>query len=371
MCGTQFELPAELHAHQASHRHNLLPVAAASSASSTAADSSASVVAVEPPRRFHCAHCGRVFTSWASCHQHVASRRGRHGRFCAYSTVDLPPCTHAVHPHDADPGMSMTVAVYRNDATAGDPSVLRSVIPPLPVTPTAPHTAWCGLISRRPYMEDYNTETTIAVPAGLVDPAQRGSGTYVKAQYYAVFDGHLGVHAASYASRHLHRAIERALAAAGAGPAPNASMPEGDAATRFRGPLVSAFHSVDEGFRTRFAGDQSGSTATVALLMPPVARTRHRLVVLASVGDSRGVLVRVPQQEQGNDAPAVIMATKDHTPADPAERERIEAAGGRCILWCAFCLCVRHSHLYPQVSLSFEACCACRATWLSLARWVT
>ena len=62
----------------------------------------------------------------------------------------------------------------------------------------------------------------------------------------------------------------------------------------------------------------SGSTAVSVLL-------RGDLVLCANAGDSRAVIGR----HRGNDTWVAIPLSKDHKPDDPAERTRIENAGGR------------------------------------------
>ena len=68
----------------------------------------------------------------------------------------------------------------------------------------------------------------------------------------------------------------------------------------------------------RFANNAeiSGTTAITALVTP-----EH--YVFANCGDSRAVLYFASGQ--------VHLATEDHKPMNPAERDRIEAAGGRVL----------------------------------------
>lgn len=90
--------------------------------------------------------------------------------------------------------------------------------------------------------------------------------------------------------------------------------------------LTSAFKKMDDQFP--FPGEQaryvskisdldeyavSGTTATVALV-------DHEKINIAWVGDSRALMIT----EDGS-----LIATKDHKPNDPSEKERIEAAGGK------------------------------------------
>jgi protein phosphatase 1L len=67
------------------------------------------------------------------------------------------------------------------------------------------------------------------------------------------------------------------------------------------------------------AMDQSGTTATVAVVSPETA-------VIASLGDSRAVLSSL---KDGNYV--AVRLTKDHTASDPIERANVEAQGGRVV----------------------------------------
>ena len=62
--------------------------------------------------------------------------------------------------------------------------------------------------------------------------------------------------------------------------------------------------------------DRSGSTAICALICPDV-------IYLANCGDSRGLVI-------SNETVAV--ATTDHKPINPAEKERIQNAGGSVMI---------------------------------------
>ena len=73
-------------------------------------------------------------------------------------------------------------------------------------------------------------------------------------------------------------------------------------------------HSEFLSYSARFREDVSGTTATTALLFPD-----H--IMLSHVGDSRAVLCC---DERGK----AIALTVDHSPDEPAERKRVERAGG-------------------------------------------
>lgn len=114
---------------------------------------------------------------------------------------------------------------------------------------------------------------------------------------FAVYDGHGGAQVANFASQNLHLYIKESLLAN-----PNESR---------KTILLDAFAKTEQRIiDERFT---SGSTAVVAFI-------ENRSLYCAWVGDSRAILIRNGK---------VIMATQDHKPDMPQERERIEQAGGK------------------------------------------
>ncbi|CAN0053730.1 unnamed protein product [Scytosiphon promiscuus] len=168
---------------------------------------------------------------------------------------------------------------------------------------------------------------------------------------YGVFDGHGGTSCADFVSRQLPQAIRESSAwarlaashggggggdnskpAAAAGapattsppsppPAPGGSSTEGaEFEELLRGvmkeALLDGFEKTQEGALAR-CGD-SGATAVVALAV-------RRQLVIANLGDSGGLFhVDGGTAEEG---PRTIR-TECHTVENPAERKRVEAAGG-------------------------------------------
>ncbi|RWS12704.1 mucin-17-like isoform X1 [Dinothrombium tinctorium] len=118
--------------------------------------------------------------------------------------------------------------------------------------------------------------------------------------YYAVFDGHAGIHAASYSASHLHLNLISSQA-----------FKDGD----IRAAIREAFSKTDLYYLERSAreGIKSGSTAVCCLF-----EGRDKLY-LAWLGDSQAVLVK-------NGKPYDIM--KPHKPERADERHRIEEMGG-------------------------------------------
>ncbi|KAG1957971.1 putative protein phosphatase 2C [Pimephales promelas] len=134
----------------------------------------------------------------------------------------------------------------------------------------------------------------------------------VDREYYAVFDGHGGVDAATYAATHLHIILSQQEAL------------KSDAATAFK----SSFKQTDDMFKIKAKRERlrSGSTGVAVLL------TSNHLTV-SWLGDSQAMLVR-----QGE--PVTLM--DPHKPEREDEKKRIEDLGG-CI---AFMGCWRVNGTY-------------------------
>ncbi|XP_072455791.1 protein phosphatase 1F [Notamacropus eugenii] len=116
--------------------------------------------------------------------------------------------------------------------------------------------------------------------------------------YFAVFDGHGGVDAASYAAVHLHVNVARH---------PEVIRDPAEA-------LRAGFKQTDEMFLQKARREKlhSGTTGVCAFL---VGRTIH----MAWLGDSQVMLV-----QQGR----ALVLMEPHKPERPDEKERIEALGG-------------------------------------------
>lgn len=115
-----------------------------------------------------------------------------------------------------------------------------------------------------------------------------------------VFDGHNGDEAAAFCAERLH-------------------LHAGPAAAATAESLVAAFEACDAAMRGKLPeGSEAGSTACVVAVRE---RAGAFSLLVANCGDSRAVLVR--RTDGGS-----VEATRDHRPGEPAERARIEAAGG-------------------------------------------
>ena len=115
--------------------------------------------------------------------------------------------------------------------------------------------------------------------------------------FFAIYDGHGGKQAAQMAAQVLHERLLQALV----------ENPE----TARQAILEKAFEQTEECI-IQEKSTNSGTTAILALL------EKSNLHV-AWVGDSRAIVIR------GNE---VKLATRDHKPDVPEEKERIEKAGG-------------------------------------------
>ncbi|MCI4387935.1 hypothetical protein PGIGA_G00079690 [Pangasianodon gigas] len=120
--------------------------------------------------------------------------------------------------------------------------------------------------------------------------------------YFAVFDGHGGVDAATYAANHLHVNLVRQEMF---------SQDPGEA-------LCRAFKLTDERFVQKASREnlRCGTTGVVTFL-------RGRTLYVAWLGDSQVMLVKKGQ-------PVELM--KPHKPDREDEKRRIEALGG-CVIW--------------------------------------
>eukprot|EP00899_Mesostigma_viride_P022588 jgi/Mesvir1/3513/Mv11990-RA.1 len=168
-------------------------------------------------------------------------------------------------------------------------------------------------IGRRDHMEDRHV-------------FMEGFGGYEDAHLLAVFDGHRGFEASEFAANALPGVLHHELSLGGhedlaaclkrAFLTVDSHFSQELDVRRSRGPGKATAGSIEAG-RVRAYGPNSqgwhpGCTALAALFV------RRRLLV-ANAGDCRAVLCR-----EGK----MVQLTRDHTAADPAERQRVTDAGG-------------------------------------------
>ena len=163
---------------------------------------------------------------------------------------------------------------------------------------------------RRQYMEDMHQAVGF-------DASQQAASAVGLTHFFAVFDGHGGKRAASWAHTHLVPAVLKELAGWSSGRSPDAPAPD---QSTLDNAVISAFHSTDRDFLETALqqGIPDGSTAVTAMIQEPAPGTRkERRLLVANLGDSRCVMVR-------NDGSAQALST-DHKPNRPEERARIQA----------------------------------------------
>eukprot|EP00117_Sycon_ciliatum_P002379 scpid66576/ scgid2040/ Integrin-linked kinase-associated serine/threonine phosphatase 2C len=131
--------------------------------------------------------------------------------------------------------------------------------------------------------------------------------------YYGVFDGHAGAKAAVYCAEHLHTHVASFF--------PKGESENPDAAIRKS--LVEAFRQTDKAFLQKATAVspawKDGCTAVTTLL---VNDTLH----VANLGDSKALLCRADSSCPGG--VKVLPLSKDHSPSQYDERQRIQKAGG-------------------------------------------
>lgn len=177
-----------------------------------------------------------------------------------------------------------------------DKAELRTLPPPPTDLLSAPPTSIYTSKNLRPRMED---RTTVLWDLHSTFNIQ-GYGT---ASYFAVFDGHGGADAASYASAHLHQYLVE-----------SPHYPHDPVAA-----LNDAFIQTDKRFAETKEGNRSGTTALCALLRP-----KERRLYVAWAGDSEALLVK-------NGKP--IEVVNPHRPHRQDEQDRIAAQGGCVMTW--------------------------------------
>lgn len=123
--------------------------------------------------------------------------------------------------------------------------------------------------------------------------------------YFAVFDGHAGALVSAHSAEHLLECIMQ--------------TEEFKAEDVTKG-IHSGFLRLDDEMRElpemSSGTEKSGSTAVCAFISP-------RNIYIANCGDSRAVLCRAGDP---------VFSTRDHKPVLPAEKERIQNAGGSVMI---------------------------------------
>ncbi|XP_077996031.1 protein phosphatase 1F-like [Glandiceps talaboti] len=165
--------------------------------------------------------------------------------------------------------------------------------PNLGLPDTVPTTSEYAIKNTRRKMEDKHV---IVKDLKVLFPSK------VNQSYYAVFDGHGGLDASSYAAAHLHCQLVHHLKF-------NSDV---------EGALKDTFRKTDSMFveRAERERSRSGTTGVVSVI-------RDNMLYLAWLGDSQALLMK-------NGKPYKIM--EPHKPDREDEKKRIEDLGG-CVVW--------------------------------------
>jgi len=136
-------------------------------------------------------------------------------------------------------------------------------------------------------------------------------GSFHDASFLAVYDGHGGREAADYAAETLHKNLMTEL---------QFGTPE-----CCEQALDRAFLTTDNQMKLKVP--QSCGTTAVAALITKKTENGPRVLYVANCGDARAILCK----DIGSTSVETSRLSIDHKPADPAERARIEQAGGAVI----------------------------------------
>lgn len=131
-----------------------------------------------------------------------------------------------------------------------------------------------------------------------------------KSAFIAVFDGHAGSKASHHAQESLFKNITNRF--------PKDAVDNFD--RELKKSLIQAFKDTDETFIDKARKEsppwKDGSTATCFFQI-------NNIVYAANIGDSKAILVRKVDGKN-----VIVPLTKDHSPTDYKERQRIQNAGG-------------------------------------------
>jgi len=140
--------------------------------------------------------------------------------------------------------------------------------------------------------------------------------------YYLIADGHCGNLASKYVVSFLYKKLSMELKGLIQGNLSTADWQE-----EIERNVTKVFHEIHEDFlktnarSSHVSMDQSGTTATVALLTKDV-------FVIASLGDSRAVLASIGEDSRGAEAVKAIQLTTDHVASNESEKLLVQSRGG-------------------------------------------
>ncbi|XP_065655952.1 integrin-linked kinase-associated serine/threonine phosphatase 2C isoform X3 [Hydra vulgaris] len=132
-----------------------------------------------------------------------------------------------------------------------------------------------------------------------------------RVSFFAVFDGHGGKNASQFAQENLHVNINKNF--------PKEAVLNFD--SELKKSIIKAFKDTDEAFLLRASLEnpplKDGATAACVLVV-------NNTIYVANIGDSKTILVRT--NEEGKST--ILPLSKDHSPLNYEERQRIQNAGG-------------------------------------------
>lgn len=135
--------------------------------------------------------------------------------------------------------------------------------------------------------------------------------------FFAVFDGHAGARVSAHCAENLLDSITQNEEFCTSATECDLSTTGETKVECVKRGIRDGFLRLDEKMRNIISGeDKSGSTAVCCMISP------HHIFI-ANCGDSRAVL--------SNDK-KVLFSTQDHKPINPAEKERIQNAGGSVMI---------------------------------------
>lgn len=138
--------------------------------------------------------------------------------------------------------------------------------------------------------------------------------------WFAVFDGHAGSRVSAHCSDHLLDCIS-SVEEFKDSLRKEHTLSEEELLEKIKAGILNGFLELDEKLRkipeVANGEDKSGTTAVCALIS-------EKYILFINCGDSRGVL--------SADGAKPVLATQDHKPSNPPERERIQNAGGSVMI---------------------------------------